>query len=79
MNATVMQLHTEEAPLKTSENRTVGTTQDRIRSFIDRIERLEGEIEGLKEDHKEIYKPLHLEPGVHTPIPIPHAPEQEEL
>ena len=34
---------------------SVGIAGDRLRSFVDRIERLEEEIKGLSEDKKDIY------------------------
>ncbi len=47
-------------PLKTATTptATVGTTKDRIRSFIQRIERVEEEIKERQEDKKEIYSEL---------------------
>jgi uncharacterized protein (UPF0335 family) len=35
--------------------KTVGTTADRLRSFVDRIERLEEEKAGLADDIKDVY------------------------
>ena len=35
--------------------RTVGTTADRLRTFIERIERLEEDKKGIAEDIKEVY------------------------
>jgi uncharacterized protein (UPF0335 family) len=36
-------------------NNSVGVAGDRIRSFVERIERLEEEIKGLTDDKKDIY------------------------
>ncbi len=45
----------EEQKLKTTSTRTVGTTADRLRSFIQRVERLEEDKKGLADDIKEVY------------------------
>jgi uncharacterized protein (UPF0335 family) len=45
----------EEQKLKTTSTRTVGTTADRLRSFIQRIERLEEDKKGIADDIKEVY------------------------
>ena len=45
----------EEPKLKTTSTRTVGTTADRLRSFIQRIERLEEDKKGIAEDIKEVF------------------------
>lgn len=43
------------ATLQTTTTRTVGTTADRLRSFIGRIEKLEDEKKGIGDDIKEVY------------------------
>lgn len=45
----------EEQKLKTTSTRTVGTTADRLRSFIQRVERLEEDKKGIADDIKEVY------------------------
>ena len=46
----------EGAPkLQTTSTRTVGTTADRLRNFIQRIERLEEDKQGIADDIKEVY------------------------
>jgi uncharacterized protein (UPF0335 family) len=44
-----------EQKLQTTSTRTVGTTADRLRSFIQRVERLEEDKKGIAEDIKEVY------------------------
>ncbi|MEL6962844.1 MAG: DUF2312 domain-containing protein [Pseudomonadota bacterium] len=47
---------TEDEPkLKTTSTRTVGTTADRLKSFIMRIERLEEDKKGIADDIKEVF------------------------
>lgn len=45
----------DEQKLKTTSTRTVGTTADRLRSFIQRVERLEEDKKGIADDIKEVY------------------------
>ena len=45
----------EEQKLKTTSTRTVGTTADRLKNFIMRIERLEEDKKGIADDIKEVY------------------------
>lgn len=45
----------EEQKLKTTSTRTVGTTADRLRSFIQRVERLEEDKKGIADDIKEVF------------------------
>ena len=45
----------EEQKLQTTSTRTVGTTADRLRSFIMRIEKLEEDKQGIADDIKEVY------------------------
>lgn len=57
----VVQLNTaveddeEEQKLKTTSTRTVGTTADRLKNFIMRVERLEEDKKGIADDIKEVY------------------------
>ena len=41
--------------LKTTTSRTVGTTADRLRSFVQRVERLEEDKKNIADDIKEVY------------------------
>ncbi len=45
----------DEQKLKTTSTRTVGTTADRLKNFIMRIERLEEDKKGIADDIKEVY------------------------
>lgn len=45
----------DEPKLQTTSTRTVGTTADRLRNFILRIERLEEDKKGIADDIKEVY------------------------
>ena len=45
----------EDQKLKTTSTRTVGTTADRLKNFIMRIERLEEDKKGIADDIKEVY------------------------
>ena len=45
----------DEQKLKTTSTRTVGTTADRLKSFIMRVERLEEDKQGIADDIKEVY------------------------
>jgi uncharacterized protein (UPF0335 family) len=45
----------DEPKLKTTSTRTVGTTADRLKSFIMRIEKLEEDKKGIADDIKEVY------------------------
>lgn len=45
----------EEQKLQTTSTRTVGTTADRLRNFIMRVERLEEDKKGIADDIKEVY------------------------
>ena len=45
----------DEQKLKTTSTRTVGTTADRLKSFIMRVERLEEDKKGIADDIKEVY------------------------
>jgi len=45
----------DEQKLKTTSTRTVGTTADRLKSFIMRIERLEEDKKGIADDIKEVF------------------------
>jgi uncharacterized protein (UPF0335 family) len=45
----------EEPKLQTTNTRTVGTTADRLRNFISRIERLEEDKKGIADDIKEVF------------------------
>ncbi|MGH1480161.1 MAG: DUF2312 domain-containing protein [Geminicoccales bacterium] len=45
----------EEQKLQTTSTRTVGTTADRLRSFIQRVERLEEDKKNIADDIKEVY------------------------
>lgn len=45
----------EEPKLQTSTTRTVGTTADRLKNFVARIERLEEDKQGIADDIKEVF------------------------
>ncbi len=45
----------DEQKLKTTSTRTVGTTADRLKNFIMRVERLEEDKQGIADDIKEVY------------------------
>lgn len=45
----------DEQKLKTTSTRTVGTTADRLKNFIMRIERLEEDKKGIADDIKDVY------------------------
>ncbi|MGI9435115.1 MAG: DUF2312 domain-containing protein [Geminicoccaceae bacterium] len=45
----------QEPKLQTTSTRTVGTTADRLRNFILRLERLEEDKKGIADDMKEVY------------------------
>jgi uncharacterized protein (UPF0335 family) len=45
----------EDQKLQTTSTRTVGTTADRLKNFIMRIERLEEDKKGIADDIKEVY------------------------
>jgi uncharacterized protein (UPF0335 family) len=45
----------DEQKLQTTSTRTVGTTADRLKNFIMRIERLEEDKKGIADDIKEVY------------------------
>jgi uncharacterized protein (UPF0335 family) len=45
----------DEPRLKTTSTRTVGTTADRLKTFIMRIEKLEEDKQGIADDIKEVY------------------------
>jgi len=45
----------DEPKLKTTSTRTVGTTADRLKNFIMRIEKLEEDKQGIADDIKEVY------------------------
>ena len=45
----------DEPKLQTTTTKTVGTTADRLRSFIQRVERLEEDKKGIADDIKEVY------------------------
>ena len=45
----------DEQKLKTTSTRTVGTTADRLKNFIMRIERLEEDKKGIADDIKEVF------------------------
>ncbi|MGI9507358.1 MAG: DUF2312 domain-containing protein [Geminicoccaceae bacterium] len=45
----------DEQKLKTTSTRTVGTTADRLKNFIMRVERLEEDKKGIADDIKEVY------------------------
>ena len=55
MNPEVDNNDDREPKLQTTSTRTVGTTADRLRSFIHRIERLEEDKKGLADDIKEVF------------------------
>lgn len=55
LNTAVDEDDDEEQKLKTTSTRTVGTTADRLKNFIMRIERLEEDKKGIADDIKEVY------------------------
>lgn len=55
LNTAVEDDEEDEQKLKTTSTRTVGTTADRLKNFIMRIERLEEDKKGIADDIKDVY------------------------
>ncbi|MDH3659963.1 MAG: DUF2312 domain-containing protein [Alphaproteobacteria bacterium] len=55
LNPTADETEEDEQKLKTTSTRTVGTTADRLKNFIMRVERLEEDKKGIADDIKEVY------------------------
>ncbi|MGI9420561.1 MAG: DUF2312 domain-containing protein [Geminicoccaceae bacterium] len=55
LNPAADEAEDDEPKLKTTSTRTVGTTADRLKNFIMRLERLEEDKKGIADDMKEVY------------------------
>ena len=55
LNPTTDEAEDDEPKLQTTSTRTVGTTADRLKSYIMRLERLEEDKKGIADDMKEVY------------------------